>query len=108
MHKQPLIQADRLKTKVAFVTLSLCCALSVIHHTAQAESDFHRNALLNPGQAMLLAESKGRVTIYDSLDYATVERAMDEQFGRIEHMMFVRTRYLDDDGNEVGIDDDCD
>lgn len=49
--------------------------------------------------------------IYDGLDNAMVERALDEQFDRIEHMMFVRNRQSssddDDDGEGYVEDDGC-
>ncbi len=46
--------------------------------------------------------------IYDSLDNETVELAMNEQFDRIENMMFVRTQYIQEDGEYEVEDDGCD
>jgi len=77
---------------------------------AAANDRFQYNALFNPTRGQLKAEARGRVMIYDGLDHAVVERALDEQFERIEHMMFVRTRQTasdDDDGDgEVIVEDD--
>ena len=63
--------------------------------------------LFNPSESMLRAEARGRVTIYDSLDSEVVDRALDEQFSRIENMMFVGIRHTLPDGS-VEADDDCD
>lgn len=65
------------------------------------------NSLLSPSNAQLASERRGRVTIYDSLREETVDQALDQQFGRIENMMFVSTRYTADDGSEYA-DHDCD
>ena len=56
---------------------------------------------------MLLAEAKGRVTIYDGQEHRVVDRALDTQFHRIENMMFVRTRETSPDGEESIEDDGC-
>ena len=45
--------------------------------------------------------------INDGLRNETVEQALDHQFGRIENMMFVRTVYVQENG-EQEVDDDCD
>ena len=76
---------------------------------ADANDSFQYNALFSPNPAQLKAEGRGRVMIYDGLDNAVVERALDEQFDRIEHMMFVRTRQStpDDDGEYIVEDDGC-
>ena len=76
---------------------------------AGAKDGFQYNALFNPTPARLRVEERGRVMIYDGLDDAAVERALDEQFDRIEHMMFIRTRQSssDDDEEDTAGDDGC-
>lgn len=54
--------------------------------------------LLDPSEADRKAEEKGRVMIYDGMTDREVARAMDEQFDRIEYMMFTRTLVADDSG----------
>ena len=73
----------------------------------EADDGFQYNALFNPGQSQLSAEARGRVMIYDGLDDNVVERALNTQFGRIEHMMFVRTRKTRPDGEVLVEDDGC-
>lgn len=89
--------------------LSLALGLPALAPGAGAAStdDYFENVLFSPGKATLAAEARGRVTIYDGLTQRVVDRALDEQFERIDHMMFIRTRYTLPDGSE-DIDDDCD
>ncbi|MDJ0738821.1 MAG: hypothetical protein QNJ91_03830 [Gammaproteobacteria bacterium] len=63
--------------------------------------------LHEPSAALREREARGRVTIYDQLSVADVDRALDQQFERIGSMMFVRTQYPQPDGSIAG-DDDCD
>jgi hypothetical protein len=90
------------------VGLLLGAVLSPPVMAEDANERFQSMALFNPTTGQLKAEARGRVMIYDGLDNAMVERALDEQFDRIEHMMFIRTRQTqaDDDGEEDTVDDD--
>ncbi|NNE63309.1 MAG: hypothetical protein HKN34_04430 [Gammaproteobacteria bacterium] len=84
-------------------------ALAVILSSGSvyAEDDYQQNVLFNPSPAILLAEARGRIMIYDGLKSEAVELALNEQFDRIENMMFVRTQYEQEDG-EYEVEDDCD
>jgi hypothetical protein len=64
--------------------------LTPIARVADANQSFQYKSLFNPTPSQLKAEERGRVMIYDGLDNAAVEQALDQQFGRIEHMMFTR------------------
>ena len=70
-----------------------------------ADGDYQ--GLHQPSSALRASESRGRITIYDQIPVAQVERALDEQFDRIDSMMFVRTQYPVADGG-FETDDDCD
>ena len=57
--------------------------------------------LFNPGEQQYKMESRGRVFIYDGLRDAEVERALDEQYDRVESMMFVNTVITDEKGEPL-------
>jgi hypothetical protein len=63
--------------------------------------------LHTPTSSLRQAEQRGRVTIYDGLTIAEVDRAMDEQFERIDSMMFIRTKHPAPDGQVEVEDDGC-
>lgn len=54
--------------------------------------------LFKPSAADLKSEARGRVMIYDGLTDKMVERALHEQFERVEAMMFICTVLTDPDG----------
>lgn len=54
--------------------------------------------LFQPSRADLDSEAKGRVMIYDGLTDKMVERALREQFQRVDAMMFTRTVVTDAEG----------
>ncbi len=66
-----------------------------------ATDDWQLRMLNQPSEAQLALEKKGRVFIYDGLTDAQVDQAMDEQFERMEAMMFVRTVVTDADGESM-------
>lgn len=65
---------------------------------------------MQPSARQLQQESQGRVFIYDGLEHGTVQRAMDEHFDRIQHMMFTRIHHLPPTaaGPAMIEDDGCD
>ncbi|MBK1707150.1 hypothetical protein [Halochromatium glycolicum] len=70
--------------------------------------------LLQPTDAELAQERKGRIYIYESLTHQDIEQAMDDEFERVESMMFIRVPKTDESGDvikdketgEVVIEDD--
>ena len=83
------------------------CSMLAISVTSVSAGNYQEKMLLSPSELILVAEARGRVMIYDGLKNETVEKAMDEQFSRIDSMMFVRTLYKQESG-EVVADEDCD
>lgn len=58
----------------------------------QAIHDWQMQMLLEPTPAQLdMEQRKKRVFIYSRIRDSDISRAMDQQFDRIEHMMFVNT-----------------
>jgi len=85
------------------MALAMALAMAVGRiSTASADSGSIRQwqmaRLLNPSQADQKAEAKGRVMIYDGITDQAVARAFDEQFDRLEYMMFTRTVVTDESG----------
>ncbi|MCB1800247.1 MAG: hypothetical protein KDI82_01025 [Gammaproteobacteria bacterium] len=70
-------------------------------------SDWQADVLNHPTEAQLAVERSGRVVIYDGLTNRQVDQALDQQFDRIDAMMFVRTRHPQPQGGFES-DDDCD
>ncbi len=81
--------------------------LSMTPLHASSLNSYQERILFSPNLDTLQAESRGRIMIYDGLRNETVERALDHQFDRIGNMMFVRTVYVQENG-EYEVDDDCD
>ena len=59
------------------------------------------------GDFAIIDRRNGRVMIYDGLKSETIDKVMDEQFDRIDNMMFICTRYLQDDGHYEVEEDGC-
>jgi hypothetical protein len=79
-------------------------------------SEIELRRLFAPAPAELAAETEGRIYIYDGVRDTDVERALEEEFERVDSMMFIRTKVTDDSGDvredpETGIelvaDDGC-
>ena len=85
----------------------LAAGLMLLSQTTSAADSFQEKVLFSPHQSLLLAEARGRIMIYDGLDSKVVDRAMDEQFERIDNMMFTRIHHESDDGEAYVEDDGC-
>lgn len=86
----------------SFATGAVALALFVGHHVSYAEplsaDSWQMKRLFQPSHADLKSEARGRVMIYDGVTDRTVERALREQFDRVDSMMFTRTVVTDEDG----------
>jgi hypothetical protein len=83
----------------ALVSFIWTSAVAAVEETGVAEIELRR--LLEPTKSEIAQEQKGRIYIYEGLRDIDVERAMDREFNRIEHMMFIRTRKTNDKGDVV-------
>ena len=100
-------KSDIAKTRLAGIGILVACSL-LFAGTASSMDKYQFQVLFEPTPDNLEAEARGRIMIYDGMKYATVNRAMDEQFERIENMMFVRTVYQQEDGELEVEEDGCD
>ena len=97
-----------LKSQLKEVCKLMIPVLLVASSSLHATESYQLNVLFTPSDSILLAEAKGRVMIYDGLKSETVDQAMNEQYDRIESMMFVRTLNVQEDGDYEPEDDGCD
>ena len=69
--------------------------------TVYAETGWLERMLFEPSPQQLELEARGRVMIYRGFKDSQVEDALDRQFERIEHMMFIGTILTDETGSEI-------
>jgi len=98
-----------------FIFSMTLTTLTILSTTAAVAEDavyeLQKKMLFQPSEHMIANEiQNNRISIYEGMKLADVERAMDEQFDRIDNMMFIRTRVpVDGDAHtEVAEKDGCD
>lgn len=76
-----------------FILLLTFCSVSASTQAQEsAVTAWQKDRLLKPTDKTVTAEKdQQQVFIYEGLQIADVEKAMDTQFDRVEHMMFVST-----------------
>ncbi len=76
----------------------------------EAAYQLQQKMLFEPSSHMLQSEvQNNRVFIYEGMKLADVDKAMDEQFDRVDNMMFIKTRVINPETGHEEIDDsDCD
>ena len=93
-------------SRAAFTGI-LAAGLVMLTLTASAADSYQGKVLFEPHQSQQLAEARGRIMIYDGLESKVVDKAMDEQFDRIDHMMFIRIHHTSEAGDDYVDDDGC-
>jgi len=58
------------------------------------EDRYDLRRLMQPSAAELASEERGHIHIYDSLEINEVNAALDQNFERIQNMMFIRINHL--------------
>lgn len=66
--------------------------------TATDVREIELRRLFEPSAGELQDEANGRTYIYDGLRDTDIERAMEEQFERVDNMMFIRVKPTDEKG----------
>ncbi|KAA6187799.1 hypothetical protein F2Q65_00720 [Thiohalocapsa marina] len=85
-------------SKSTRLSASTAFCLTATPTIADELRDIQLRRLLEPTQAELAQEDKGRIYIYEALTHQDIDRAMDEEFERIDAMMFIRVPKTDASG----------
>lgn len=86
---------------IKLISITVVIVSMYAGNTRADSLDWYQQQLFSPTERQLAMEALGRVTIYDGLRDTDVQRALDEQFDRVESMMFTGTVVTDGQGNPV-------
>lgn len=75
---------------------------------ADKYTDYQLRRLFDPTISEYAAENKGKIHIYDGLTSLQVDDALNNNFNRIDNMMFTRIVHVDERGVEYVEEDGCD
>ena len=90
-----------MKDTIKFIALAII-AITLSRPASAAADSWQERLLFDPSPAQLqMEQTRQRIMIYEGLTDTQVAQAMDRQFDRIEHMMFVGTIVTDSHGETV-------
>jgi hypothetical protein len=121
---QTTTQHNRLNNSITYIAALFIMTFSAVAQADESIGDlalfdttdkWQMNRLFEPSSKQREKETQGQIMIYDGLRDTTVKEALDENFDRIENMMFTRVvvtnlkgqPQLDKLGNQVIEDDGC-
>ncbi len=84
----------------------LCGYIPSLVFAEQIYSQVDERLLLNPDPVQIKQEHLGKVIIYEKVRERTVDEALDNNFARIDNMMFVKT-VIETGNGELEMEDDC-
>ena len=90
-----------MKTCIALLPATVILFASCLPIAHADGKSWTMTTLFEPSPAQIEREQKGRVMIYHGMKDTDVNRAMDEQFERVETMMFTGTIVTDGTGEPV-------
>jgi len=92
--------------KQTIIISGLVIISAILSRPVTAAGSWQEKILFNPTPAQIqMEEERQRVMIYEGLTDVQVTQAMEQQFERVEHMMFTGTVVTDTEG-EVVVDPD--
>jgi hypothetical protein len=90
-----------MRIRITEMTIAIFAFVSTIQSAYADPDSWQMATLFSPSPTQLEREAKGHLVIYHGMRDIDVERAMDEQFERIETMMFTATIVTDQTGEPL-------
>jgi hypothetical protein len=90
-----------MRNRITEFAVSVIWLTSMMQPAYADQKAWQMATLFSPSPAQIEREEEGRVMIYHGMKDVDVERAMDDQFHRIETMMFTGTIVTDDTGQPL-------
>lgn len=98
----------KVRQTISLISALCSCSLCASEKPTSIE-DWQLNLALDPPDYILqIEEEKDRVWILQGLYDTEIDRVLDKQFERIDHLMFIGTRHQAPSGETWVSDEGCD